>query len=124
MADTAKFEAASIASYYQAINNGQSTVPGASVDMTEAMDAEYPGMSREWREGILAGADALMDYLGHRPRSKDTTWKYAHYDGKTKSIPASDTTDVLNYIWDSFGAPQKKYLLEKKIHGTLLMSTW
>ena len=114
MADTAKFEAASIASYYQAINNGQSTVPGASVDMTEAMDAEYPGMSREWREGILAGTDALINYLRHRPGSKDTTWKYAHYDGKTKSIPASDTTDVLNYIWDSFGAPQKKIFAGKK----------
>ena len=78
MADTAKFEAATIASYYQAINNGQSTVPGASVQMTQAMDAEYPGMSREWREGILAGTNALMKYLGHQPNSTDSSWLYAH----------------------------------------------
>jgi len=114
MADTAKFEAATIASYYQAIHNGQSTAPGASVDMTEAMDAEYPGMSREWREGILAGTDALMDYINHTPGTKDRTWLYAHYDGKTKSIPASDTTDILNYIWDSFSREQKQIFTNKK----------
>ena len=78
MADTAKFEAASIACYYQAINNGESTEPGASPEMTDAMDKEYPGMSREWREGILAGADALMEYLGHRPGTKDGSYLYAH----------------------------------------------
>ena len=31
-----------------------------------------------------------------------------------KSIPASATTDVLNYIWDSFGADQKKIFAGKK----------
>ena len=114
MADTAKFEAATIASYYQAINNGQSTVPGASVQMTEAMDAEYPGMSRDWREGILAGTDALMDYLGHQPNSTDTSWLYAHYDGRTKSIPSSASTDLINYIWDSFSKKQKDIFTGKK----------
>jgi len=114
MADTAKFEAASIACYYQAINNGQSTSPGASPQMTEAMDAEYPGMSREWREGILAGADALMDYLGHNPGVKDSTYLYAHYDGRTKSIPASSSTDILNYMWDSMTTAQKKLFSGKK----------
>ena len=114
MADTAKFEAATIASYYQAINNGQSTAPGVSVDMTEAMDTEYPNMSREWREGILAGTDALMDYLKHIPGTKDTTWLYAHYDGRTKTIPASSTTDLLNYIWDSFSRSQKQIFTNKK----------
>tara|TARA_Y100001972_G_scaffold128553_1_gene190152 strand:- start:2910 stop:4175 length:1266 start_codon:yes stop_codon:yes gene_type:complete len=114
MADTAKFEAASIASYYQAINNGASVVPGADPDMTNAMDEEYPSMSSEWREGILAGTEALMDYLGHRPGSKDTSWKYAHYDGRTKSIPAAATTDILNYIWESFNKDQKKIFSGKK----------
>lgn len=114
MADTAKFEAATIASYYQAIHNGQSTAPGASVDMTEAMDAEYPGMSREWREGILAGTDALMEYLNHRPGTKDSTWLYAHYDGRTKTIPGTDSTDIVNYIWDSFSREQKQIFTNKK----------
>jgi|TARA_B100000073_G_scaffold344027_1_gene350007 hypothetical protein len=114
MADTAKFEAASIASYYQAINNGASAIPGASPDMTEAMDKEYPSMSNDWRTGILAGTEALLSYLNHTPGTKDTTWKYAHYDGRTKSIPATSTTDVLNYIWDSFGTEQKKIFAGKK----------
>jgi len=114
MADTAKFEAATIASYYQAISNGQSTTPGASLEMTEAMDAEYPNMSSEWREGILAGTDAVMEYLGHRPGTRDGSWLYAHYDGRTKTIPASATTDVINYIWDSFSKEQKKIFTNKK----------
>jgi len=114
MADTAKFEAASIASYYQAINNGASTIPGADPGMTNAMDMEYPSMSSDWREGILAGTDALINYIGHRSGTKDTSWKYAHYDGKTKSIPASATTDILNYIWDSFSKDQKKLFAGKK----------
>ena len=42
MADTAQFEAASIASYYQAINNGLSPISGVSPGMTNAMDEEYP----------------------------------------------------------------------------------
>ena len=114
MADTAKFEAASIASYYQAINNGASAIVGADPSMTNAMDQEYPSMSKDWREGILAGTEALMSYLGHRPGSKDTSWKYAHYDGRTSSIPPAATTDVLNYIWDSFGKEQKKLFASKK----------
>ena len=57
MADTAKFEAASIASYYQAINNGASAIVGADPSMTNAMDQEYPSMSKDWREGILAGTE-------------------------------------------------------------------
>ena len=58
---------------------------------------------------ILAGTSkSFMSYLGHREGSKDTSWKYAHYDGRTSSIPAAATTDVLNYIWDSFGKEQKK----------------
>lgn len=114
MADTAKFEAASIASYYQAINNGQSTTPGASVDMTQAMDTEYPNMSKDWRDGILAGTDALMKYLGHSPGTKDGSWLYAHYDGRTKTIPSSSTTTIINYIWDSFSREQKAIFTNKK----------
>ena len=114
MADTAKFEAASIASYYQAINNGASAKPGVSPGMTDAMDKEYPSMSNDWREGILAGTEALMLYIGHSSGSKDTSWKYAHYDGRTNSIPPTKTTDVLNYIWDSFGREQKKIFASKK----------
>ena len=114
MADTAQFEAASIASYYQAINNGSSPIIGVSPEMTNAMDEEYPRMSDDWRSGILAGTEAVMSYIGHRSGSKDTSWKYAHYDGRTKSIPAAATTDVLNYIWDSFGADQKKLFAGKK----------
>lgn len=114
MADTAKFEAASIASYYQAINNGQSVTPGASPEMTDAMDKEYPSMSSDWRNGILAGAEALMHYLGHGAGTKDGSWKYAHYDGRTKSIPPSASTDILNYIWDSFDKDQKKLFAGKK----------
>lgn len=114
MADTAKFEAASIASYYQAINNGQSTTPGASVDMTQAMDTEYPNMSKDWCDGILAGTDALMKYLGHSPGTKDGSWLYAHYDGRTKTIPSSSTTTIINYIWDSFSREQKAIFTNKK----------
>ena len=114
MADTAKFEAATIACYYQAINNGQSTSPGVSPEMTAAMDEEYPKMSMEWREGILAGADALMKYLGHNPGSKDTSWLYAHYDGRTKTIPEASSTDLINYIWDSFSREQKAIFTNKK----------
>jgi len=114
MADTAKFEAATIACYYQAINNGQSTSPGVSPEMTAAMDAEYPKMSSEWREGILAGADSLMKYLGHTPGTKDTSWLYAHYDGRTKTIPETSSTDIINYIWDSFSREQKAIFTNKK----------
>ena len=114
MADTAKFEAATIACYYQAINDGQSTTPGLSPEMTKAMDQEYPGMSSEWREGILAGADALMKYIGHTPGTRDGTWLYAHYDGRVKTIPAGDQTDIINYIWDSFSREQKKIFSNKK----------
>jgi len=114
MADTANFEAATIASYYQAINNGQSTSPGVSPEMTESMDQEYPRMSSEWREGILLGTDALMKYIGHRPGTKDTSWLYAHYDGRVKTIPDSAQTDIINYIWDSFTREQKKLFSNKK----------
>ena len=114
MADTAKFEAASIACYYQAINNGQSTEPGASPEMTDAMDKEYPGMSREWREGILAGADALMNYLSHRPGTKDGSYLYAHYDGRTKTIPANDSSTIINDVWDGFTKAQKDIFTGKK----------
>ena len=114
MADTAKFEAATIACYYQAINDGQSTTPGLSPEMTKAMDQEYPGMSSEWREGILAGADALMKYIGHTPGTRDGSWLYAHYDGRVKTIPAGDQTDIINYIWDTFSKEQKKIFSNKK----------
>jgi hypothetical protein len=114
MADTAKFEAATIACYYQAINDGQSTTPGLSPEMTKAMDQEYPNMSTEWREGILAGADALMKYIGHTPGTKDGSWLYAHYDGRVKTIPAGDQTDIINYMWDSFTKEQRAVFSNKK----------
>ena len=63
MADTEQFEAASIASYYQAIKNGATLSPGADPQMTEAMDAEYPSMSKDWREGILQGQQKSVPIL-------------------------------------------------------------
>lgn len=114
MADTAFFEAASIASYYQAIHNGANIDPGSDPRMTEAMNLEYPSISSEWREGILAGTEAIIKYIGHREGSKDKSWKYAHYDGRTKSIPNSASTDVLNFIWDSFDSKQKRIFSGKK----------
>ena len=114
MADTANFEAASIASFYQAINNGHSVRAGLSPAMTKAMDEEYPRMSPEWRDGILAGAGALMEWLSHPSDTKNLGWKYAHYDGRTKTIPAADTTTVLNDIWDTFDDEQKRLFANKK----------
>ena len=64
MADTAKFEAASIASYYQAINNGASAIVGADPSMTKPwIKNVYPPMSKDWREGILAGRAKDFDVL-------------------------------------------------------------
>jgi hypothetical protein len=82
--------------------------------MTKAMDQEYPNMSTEWREGILAGADALMKYIGHTPGTKDGSWLYAHYDGRVKTIPAGDQTDIINYMWDSFTKEQRAVFSNKK----------
>ena len=111
---TAKFEAATITTFYYAIDKGSNLSPNDNEDLREAMEKEYPGIPESWYLSALKDAQELLKYLGYSEGNKDTSWKYAHFDGETQVIPSGDTTDIINYIWDSFDRKQKDVFKGKK----------
>ena len=111
---TAKFEAATITTFYYAIEKGSNLSPNGNEDLREAMEKEYPGIPEAWYLSALKDAQELLKYLGYSEGNRDNSWKYAHFDGETQVIPRGDTTDVINYIWDSFDKKQKDVFKGKK----------
>ena len=112
--ETAAFERASIVAFYDAIQNGSKLKPKQDPALYKDLAVEFPNINQLWYEGILRQAEALIDYLNHTEGSKDNTWSYAHFEGKTATIPSISTTDLLDYIWDSLPAAQKKIFAGKK----------
>jgi len=112
--ETDLFEAASIVVFYYAIEKGSSLVVGEDKNLYEDLKKEFPNMDVEWYTGLLKQAKALIKYLGHKETSEDTSWKYARYGGKTKTLPSSKDTDIYDYIWNSFNKNQQKIFTGKK----------
>ena len=112
--ETAAFERASIVAFYDAIEKGSNLKPQQDADLFSDLLAEFANMNTLWYEGILRQAEALIDFLDHKEGSKDSTWLYAHFEGKTETIPSISTTELLDYIWDSLPAAQKKIFAGKK----------
>ena len=112
--ETAAFERASIVAFYDAIQKGSKLKPQEDADLFDDLVIEFPNINKLWYEGILRQAEALIDFLDHKEGSKDSTWLYAHFEGKTQTIPSTSTTDLLDYIWDSFPPAQKKLFAGKK----------
>ena len=114
MAETDLFEAASIVTFYHAIEKGADLTPNQDLDLYNDLKTEFPNMDSEWYLGLLKQAKALIKYLGHNQGSKDNSWSYARYGGKTKTIPATKSTDIYDYIWSSFNRPQQQIFTGKK----------
>lgn len=112
--ETDLFERASIVAFYDAIEKGFGLKPEENIELFEDLKEEFPNMDRVWYEGILRQAESLNDYLGHSEGSTDKSWSYAHYGGKTKTIPNSSTTDIIDYIWESFPKAQQNIFAGKK----------
>jgi len=112
--ETAAFERASIVAFYDAIEKGSKLKPKQDPDLYKDLVVEFPNINQLWYEGILRQAEALIDFLSHTEGSTDNTWLYAHFEGKTETIPSTSTTELLDYIWDSLPAAQKKIFAGKK----------
>ena len=112
--ETAAFERASIVAFYDAIEKGSKLKPKEDPDLYKDLAVEFPNINQLWYEGILRQAQALIAYLNHSEGSKDNSWSYAHFEGKTQTIPFTSTTELLDYIWNSLPAAQKKIFAGKK----------
>tara|TARA_B100000287_G_scaffold294088_1_gene277425 strand:- start:40 stop:1314 length:1275 start_codon:yes stop_codon:yes gene_type:complete len=112
--ETAAFERASIVAFYDAIQKGAQLKPQQDADLFSDLLTEFANMNTLWYEGILRQAEALIDFLSHKEGSTDNTWLYAHFEGKTETIPSTSTTELLDYIWNSLPAAQKKIFAGKK----------
>ena len=112
--ETDLFERASIVAFYDAIEKGFGLKPEENIELFEDLREEFPNIDKVWYEGILRQAEALNDYLNHSEGSTDKSWSYAHYGGKTKTIPNSSTTDIIDYIWDSLPKAQQSIFAGKK----------
>lgn len=114
MAETDLFEAASIVTFYHAIEKGADLTPNQDLDLYNDLKTEFPNMDSDWYLGLLKQAKALIKYLGHTEKSKDTSWKYARYGGSTRTIPAGKSTDIYDFIWSSFNRDQQQIFTGKK----------
>lgn len=114
MAETDLFEAASIVTFYHAIEKGADLTPNQDLNLYNDLKTEFPNMDSEWYLGLLKQAKALIKYLDHREGSKDNSWSYARYGGSTRTIPANKTTDIYDYIWSSFNRAQQQIFTGKK----------
>jgi hypothetical protein len=112
--ETDQFEAASIVVFYHAIEKGADLTANQDLNLYNDLKSEFPNMDSDWYLGLLKQAKALIKYLGHSEGSKDNSWSYARYGGSTKTIPASKTTDIYDYIWSSFNRQQQQIFTSKK----------
>lgn len=112
--ETDLFEAASIVVFYHAIERGADLTPNQDLNLYDDLKTEFPNMDSDWYLGLLKQAKALIKYLGHFEGNRDTSWKYARYGGSTKTLPASKTTDIYDYIWSSFDRSQQQLFTSKK----------
>jgi len=112
--ETDLFEAASIVTFYYAIEKGSDLTPNQDLNLYNDLKTEFPNMDSEWYTGLLKQAKALLKYLGHSEGSRDTSWKYARYGGKTKTISSGKSTDIYDYIWNSFNRKQQQIFTSKK----------
>jgi len=109
-----KQEKASIATFYYAIAKGANLEPEADSELKEALLRIYPAMDAKWYVTFLKQARALIKYLGHSEGSTDNSYLYAWYDGKPEEIPSSETTTLINKVWDNFTPQQQKMFGSKK----------
>jgi len=109
-----KQEKASIATFYYAIAKGSNLEPEADSELKEALLRIYPAMDAKWYVTFLKQARALIKYLGHSEGSTDNSYLYAWYDGKPEEIPSSETTTLINKVWDNFTPQQQKMFGSKK----------
>ncbi len=112
--ETDLFEAASIVVFYYAIEKGADLTPNQDLTLYNDLKTEFPNIDSEWYLGLLKQAKALIKYLGHSEGNKDTSWKYARFGGSTKTLPATKTTDIYDYVWSSFSRPQQQLFTGKK----------
>lgn len=114
VAETDLFEAASIVAFYHAVEKGADLTANQDLDMYNDLKSEFPNMDSEWYLGLLKQSKALIKYLGHNEGTTDTSWKYARYGGRTRTIPPGKTTDIYDYIWNSFNRKQQQIFTGKK----------
>ena len=109
-------EQASIVAFYNAIAKGASLEYDKDMEFKKTLYKVYPDMNDEWYRSFLLQSKAVIEYIGHREGSKDTSWSYAWYDGPVpaSAIPKSDQTDVINGVWGSFTSKQQKLFGSKK----------
>jgi len=112
--ETDQFEAASIVVFYHAIEKGADLTPNQDLNLYNDLKSEFPNMDSDWYLGLLKQAKALLKYLGHSEGTKDSSWNYARYGGSTKTLPATKTTDIYDYIWSSFNKQQQQLFTSKK----------
>ncbi len=112
--ETDLFEKATIVTIYNAIEKGTSMEVEKDINLHKILKEEFPSMDKDWYESLLAQGRSFINYIGHNEGSTDNSYLFAHYGGKTKTIPSSSTTDILDYIWDNMGKNQQKIFSGKK----------
>jgi len=107
-------EKCSICAFYYAIAKGASLEPKQDSDLEKSLLKIYPNMPTKWYIAFLKQAKALIGYLNHTEGSKDNSYLYAWYDGTPDEIPSTETTTIINSIWDNFSPEQKRIFGSKK----------
>ena len=88
--------------------------------MAKSMLSEYGTMDYDkWYLGILRGAAALNEDLGYSEGHKDTCWLYGHFGSgsglsRVSELTNSESTDILDFIWNSFTKEMKDVFSSKK----------
>ena len=116
MADTQLQEEASITAFYYAIEKGATITykgqpaTGLSVrdeSLYQALIEVYPTMPDRWYETFLKQTKVLMDWMGHREGTTDTSYKYGRFGSVPSTIPSNKVTDFGDWIFDKFTKEQK-----------------
>ena len=116
MADTQLQEEASITAFYYAIEKGATITykgqpaTGLSVrdeSLYQALIEVYPTMPDRWYETFLKQTKVLLDWMGHREGTTDTSYKYGRFGSVPSTIPSNKVTDFGDWIFDKFTKEQK-----------------
>ena len=118
MADTTRQELASITAFYYAIEKGANlgTLAEPAINLQDrdeelykALLSVYSDMETRWYRAFIKQAIVLINWLGHKQGTTDTSYKYGRFGSSSiDSIPSGKTSVLGDWMWDNLTKDQKK----------------
>ena len=118
MADTERQELASITAFYYAIEKGANlgTLAEPAINLQDrdeelykALLSVYSDMETRWYRAFIKQAIVLINWLGHKQGTTDTSYKYGRFGSSSiDSIPSGKTSVLGDWMWDNLTKDQKK----------------